>query len=58
MTDRTESPLERICRQARERRAYVIAHPEEFTAEEVALAQNAEYQHQMLEPAAILRYGD
>lgn len=54
----TESPLARICREAREHRTYVVAHPDEFTTEEVQLAKLAIYQAERLEVAAILRYGD
>jgi hypothetical protein len=53
-----ESPLEAICRRAREHDAEVIAHPDRFSADEVARAKLAEYHRTMLEPAAILRYGD
>jgi hypothetical protein len=51
-----ESPLERICRQAREHRAYVVAHPNEFTTREVEEAQRSTYQSERLSLAATLRY--
>lgn len=54
----SESPLDRICRMARERDARIVANPEQYTSEEVALAQNAIYQRTMLNPAAVMRYGD
>lgn len=51
-----ESPLEAICRRAKERRQYVLDHPEEFTRDEWANAYNASEQSKRLVLASILRY--
>lgn len=56
--DYFNSPLERIVRKARERRQYVLAHPAEFTRQEVEAAQLREYQDERLSLAATLRYDD
>lgn len=55
-TATTESPLARICRQARERRARVLAHPDLFTREEVERASLAAYQDARISIASTLRY--
>lgn len=55
-TNRTESPLEAICRRARERDAEIIANPSAYTADEVACAANRQHDRIMLTPAAVLRY--
>jgi len=53
-----DTPIMRICRAADDRRAYVIAHPTEFTADQVAMARNTDHDHVMLNLASVLRYGD
>lgn len=58
MINRTESPLERICRQAVEHDAIVLANPENFTRDQVERAQLATFQRERLSVASILRYGD
>ena len=55
--NRTESPLEAICRQARERDAEIVANPGDHTPDAVAEAQRRQYDRVMLTPAAVLRYG-
>lgn len=53
-----ESPLERICREAKERRETILAHPERYTRAEVDEAKRDAYQSARLNVADILRYGD
>lgn len=52
-----ESPLERVCREARERDERILADPESYTREEVEAARLATYQRERLDPRDILRYG-
>jgi hypothetical protein len=54
----SESPLERICRQAREHDHYVVAHPGEFTVDEVNSSKLRIYQRERLSIASTLRYDD
>lgn len=54
----TESPLERICREARERDDQIIASPERYTRDEVDAAKLRVYQRERLSVASILRYDD
>lgn len=54
--NRTESPLEAICRAARERDETIVANPSAHTPDEVAEAQRRQYDRVMLTPAAVLRY--
>lgn len=54
----TESPLDRICREAQEHNDYVLAHPAEFTTQEVQDAQLTAYQNSRLSLASTLRYDD
>ena len=53
-----DSPLERICRRARERDEDIIAHPERYTRDEVDAAKLSIYQRERLSVASILRYDD
>jgi hypothetical protein len=53
-----ESPLDAICRRACERRAYILAHPDEFTREQVQQAKLDQYQSERLSLASTLRYDD
>lgn len=50
------SPLEAICRKAKERRAYIVAHPDEFTTNQAAEARREIDQSKRLSLAATLRY--
>lgn len=52
----TESPLDRICREVRERDAQIVANPSQYTTTEVQAAQLAEYQRARLSIASTLRY--
>jgi hypothetical protein len=58
MTAHAESPLDRICRESRERDERIVANPSAHPADDVAMAKNRIYQRTMLCPAAVLRYGD
>lgn len=53
-----ESPLDRICRQARERDAEILANPDRHDGQTVADAKLRAHHRTMLTPAAVLRYGD
>ena len=52
----TESPLEAICRRARENNAAIVANPTAYDPEVVAAAQRNIRDDIMLTPAAVLRY--
>ena len=52
----TESPLEAICRRAREHREAILADPDSYSREEVERAKLDAYQSARLSPASILRY--
>ncbi len=56
--DYFNSPLQRICRAAREREAYVLANPDEFSTEDVDRARLSAYQRERLSLASTLRYDD
>lgn len=58
MATKTESPLDRICREAREREAAIIANPERYTRAEVEAARLSAFQRERLQVRDILRYGD
>ena len=53
-----ETEIQRICREVKERRAYIVAHPDEFSLKELQDAQHAIYQSERLSLAATLRYDD
>jgi ABC-type multidrug transport system fused ATPase/permease subunit len=53
-----ETPLERICREAAEHEQYVLAHPDEFSTDEVERAALSAYQRERLSIASTLRYDD
>ena len=54
----TESPIDKICREAKEHQDYVLAHPEDFSSEYVAEMRRAEWTEKRLSIAATLRYDD
>jgi hypothetical protein len=52
----TESPLERVCREAREREDAILSSPNDYSPAEVQAAHLAVYQRERLALADILRH--
>lgn len=51
-----EAFIQRVCRESREHDAYIVAHPEEFSIDQVSHAKNSIHDSEMLEVRDILRY--
>lgn len=56
INNRTESPLERICRQAREHDEAVLTNPQNYSRAEVEAARLRTFQRERLHVRDVLRY--